>query len=53
MNTETPVNLKSLDNLDCLWNEFSLADDIPTEKETSSVELLIGNDYYLDLNQAV
>ena len=38
-----PVNLKSLDNWDCLWNEFSLADDIPTERETSSVELLIGN----------
>ena len=44
-----PVNLKSLDNWDCLWNEFSLADDIPTERETSSVELLIGNDYYLDI----
>ena len=42
-----PVNLKSLDNWDCLlWNEFSLADDIPAERETSSVELLIGNDYY-------
>ena len=38
------VNLKSLDNWDCLWNEFSLADDIPTEGETSSVDLLIGND---------
>ena len=45
-----PVNLKSLDNWDCLWTEFSLADDIPTETETSSVELLIGNDYYLDIN---
>ena len=44
-----PVNLKSLDNWDCRWNEFSLADDIPTERETSSVEILIGNDYYLDI----
>ena len=26
------VNLKSLDNWDCLWNEFSLADDILTLK---------------------
>ena len=43
-----PVNLKSLDNWDCTSNEFSLADDTPTERETSSVELLIGNDYYLD-----
>ena len=42
-----PVNLKSPDNWDCLlWNEFSLADDIPAERETSSVEMLIGNDYY-------
>ena len=44
-----PVNLKSLDNWDCLWNEFLLADDTPTEREIYSVELLIGNDYYLDL----
>ena len=44
-----PVNLKSLDIWYCLWNEFSLADDIPTERETSSVELLIGNDYYLHI----
>ena len=44
-----PVNLKSLDSWDCLWNEFSLADDIPTEREISSVELLIGNDYYFDI----
>ena len=44
-----PVNLKSLDNWDCLWNEFSLADNTPTKRETSSVELLIGKDYYLDI----
>ena len=44
-----PVNLKTLDNWTYLWNEFSLADDLPTERETSSVELLIGNDYYLDI----
>ena len=44
-----PVNLKSLDNWDCLWNEFSLADDIPSKRETFSVQLLIGNDYYLDI----
>ena len=34
-----PVNLKTLDNWNYLWNEFSLADDLPTERETSSVEL--------------
>ena len=26
-----------------------LADDVPYERETSSVEILIGNDYYLDI----
>ena len=44
-----PVNLKSLKNWDCLWGEFPLADDLPKETETSSVELLIGNAYYLDI----
>ena len=40
-----PVNLKSLDNWECLWNEFSLEDDLPNERETSSIDLLIGNGY--------
>ena len=44
-----PVNLKSLDNWKCLWNEFSLADDLPNKGEISSIDLLIGNDYYLDM----
>ena len=44
-----PVNLKSIKNWEYLWTEFSLADDIPNVRETSSVDLLIGNDYYLDL----
>ena len=44
-----PVHLKSLNNWDYLWGEFPLADDLPKETETSSVELLIGNDYYLDI----
>ena len=44
-----PVNSTSLDNRDYLWAEFFLADDLPKERETSSVELLIGNDYYLDI----
>ena len=44
-----PVNSTSLDNWDYLWAEFSLADDLPKERETSSVEQLIGNDYYLDI----
>ena len=44
-----PVNSTSPDNWDYLWAEFFLEDDLPKERETSSVELLIGNDYYLDI----
>lgn len=44
-----PVSLKSVKNWEYLWTEFSLADDFPNVRETSSVELLIGNDYYLDI----
>ena len=44
-----PVNLKSVKNWEYLWTEFSLADDFPNVRETSSAELLIGNDYYLDI----
>ena len=44
-----PVNLKSFQNWEYFWGEFPLADDLPKETETSSVELLIGNDYYLDI----
>lgn len=44
-----PINLKSVENWEYLWTEFSLADDFPHVRETSSVELLIGNDYYLDI----
>ena len=43
------MNIKALDNWNYLWNEFTFADDLPTEIETSSVELLLGNDYYLDI----
>ena len=43
-----PVNLKSVKNREYLWKEFSLADDFPNVRDTSSVDLSIGNDYYLD-----
>ena len=43
-----PVNLKSFRNWAYLWGEFPLVDDLHKETESSSVELLIGNDYYLD-----
>ena len=44
-----PVDLKSFRNWRYLWTEFSLADDLPSAPETSSVDFLIGNDYYLDV----
>ena len=44
-----PVNLKSIKKWEYLWTEFSLADDFPNVRDTSSVDLLIGNDHYLDL----
>ena len=31
-----------------MWNEENLADSFPTEKEETTIEPLIGNDYYLD-----
>ena len=44
-----PFNLKSVKNWKYLWTEFSLADDFPNVRKTSSVDLLIGNEYYLDI----
>ena len=32
-----------------LWKDLPLADSIPTEKEVSTIELLIGSDYHLEL----
>ena len=43
-----PVQCKSIQNWEHLWNEENLADSSPTEKEETTFELLIGNDYYLD-----
>ena len=37
------------ENIDHLVSSLELADSIPRESESSSVELLIGNDYYLDI----
>ena len=35
-----------------LWKDLPLADSIPSEKEISTIELLIGSDYYLELSTA-
>ncbi|VDI78452.1 Hypothetical predicted protein [Mytilus galloprovincialis] len=44
-----PVSIKNCQNYEYLWNNFSLADTLPTENEKTTIELLIGNDYYLDI----
>ena len=43
-----PVQCQYLQNWEHLWNEDNMADSFPTVKETTTIELLIGNDYYLD-----
>ncbi|XP_053392330.1 uncharacterized protein LOC128555009 [Mercenaria mercenaria] len=44
-----PVRISDRDNFRSLIKNLSLADDIPTEEYTDSIELLLGNDYYLDI----
>ncbi|CAG2200378.1 unnamed protein product [Mytilus edulis] len=44
-----PVSIKNCQNYEYLWNNFNLADTLPTENEKTTIELLIGNDYYLDI----
>ena len=43
------IDMSSLGHLEHLLKSVDMADTIPTETESSSVEILIGNDYYLDL----
>ena len=43
-----PVQCKSIQNWKHLWNKENLADSFPTEEEETTIELLIGNNYYLD-----
>lgn len=43
------MKIRSSENLEHLVSSLDLADTIPRESESSSVELLIGNDYYLDI----
>ena len=44
-----PFNTRCLQNWEYLWKDNALADTLPTEIESSTIDLLIGNDYYLDL----
>lgn len=43
------VKFYPTENLEHLVKSLDMADTIPTESESSSVELLIGNVYYLDI----
>ena len=44
-----PFNTSCLQNWEYLWKDNALADTLPTEIESSTIDLFIGNDYYLDL----
>ena len=44
-----PIDTTTCKDWGYLWKDICLADTFPNEKETSSIDLLIGNDYYLDL----
>ena len=43
------VKLQSQDEFRHIVSSLRLADTIPTENESSTVDVLIGNDYYLDI----
>ncbi|XP_045206117.2 uncharacterized protein LOC123558303 [Mercenaria mercenaria] len=43
-----PVQIEESKNIYDLLNNVELADTLPRENERSTIELLIGNDYYLD-----
>jgi hypothetical protein len=44
-----PVNNLLRGKIEHLLNSVSMADTIPNEREITTVEILIGNDYYLDI----
>ena len=44
-----PISLSSVQDREHLANRYALADTLPCERESSSIEILIGSDYYLDL----
>ena len=44
-----PINLSSVQDREILVKQYALAETLPCERESSTIELLIGSDYYLDL----
>ena len=43
------IHVKERHNLETLTENLCLADSIPSQIESSTIDLLIGNDYYLDI----
>ena len=43
-----PINVNSVQDREHLVQHYKLADTLPCERESSTIELLIGSDYYLD-----
>ena len=43
------MNCSSIDHLRHFVKDIELSDDIPLENECSAIDILIGNNYYLDL----
>ena len=44
-----PIYLGCLQKADCFLNQYDLADTLPCKGESSTIDLLVRNDYYLDL----
>ena len=44
-----PIHLGSLQKGDKFLDQFDLADTLPHQRESSTIDILVGNDYYLDL----
>ena len=44
-----PIHLGSLRKGDKFLDQFDLADTLPHQRESSTIDILVGNDYYLDL----
>ncbi|XP_060588499.1 uncharacterized protein LOC132743919 [Ruditapes philippinarum] len=43
------IDVSTMEQIGDLITSLDLADSLPLEKESTTIELLIGNDYYLDL----
>ena len=46
-----PIDTKIFENH--LWKDLQLADSLPTQTEKTQIDLLLGNDYYLDIIEHV